>query len=122
MTDDALVDAFERCTLPRADWTHRAHVRVAVRYLSTYPRDEAARRMRAGLQRYNAARGALHGYHETITMAWLAIVERGLRQHGPDGLVDALDTPSLLEEHYSRETLMSDEARHAWVPPDRAAL
>jgi hypothetical protein len=29
MTDDELVDAFERCTLPRADWTHRAHVRVA---------------------------------------------------------------------------------------------
>jgi len=122
MTDDELVATFERCTLPRSDWTHRAHLRVAMRYLATCPRDEAARRMREGLRRYNAVRGAARGYHETITMAWLAIVERGLREHGPDGLVDKLADPSLLQKHYSGETLRSDEARHAWIPPDREAL
>lgn len=29
MTDEELLAAFENCSLPHSEWTHRAHVRVA---------------------------------------------------------------------------------------------
>src|SRR3954462_15927871 len=67
----ALVDAFESRALTRADWTHAAHVSVAVWYVMWCGKDEATARRRAGLQRLNAALGVrttpTGGYHETIT-------------------------------------------------------
>src|SRR5262245_26470980 len=46
-TDDeieALARSFEAATLPRPEWTHVAHLTVALWHLRRYPRDEATRR------------------------------------------------------------------------------
>ena len=57
MCDEELVRQFESCTLPFNRWTHRAHVKVAHLYLKNHPFDEALKRLRAGIQRYNQIRG-----------------------------------------------------------------
>src|SRR5689334_20809922 len=84
LVDDALWSAFHERTLPAAQWTHVAHVRIAWMHLARYELDEAHLRMRVGIIRLNAAHGlvetAQRGYHETLTRVWLALVAaaRGL--------------------------------------------
>lgn len=123
---EALVQAFENSTLPREDWNHRAHLTVALWYLKQHPRDEAARRIRLGIQRYNQQSGNGIAYHETMTVAWMAIVARFLR-HVDRGqslaelaehLTRNFCNKNLLSLFYNRERLMSAEARCRWVPPD----
>lgn len=47
-----LVRSFEDCTLSRAQWTHSAHLTVALWYLIHEPLT-AAEQIRYGIQRYN---------------------------------------------------------------------
>lgn len=133
MTDEQFLQAFESQTLPIERWTHRAHLRVAVIYLQRHPFDDALRRMRSGIQAYNSAKDVENsltsGYHETITHAWLHIVWAMLRQYGASGTAgEFLDEhPELAERKilrlfYSRERIMSPEAKGAFLEPDLAPL
>src|SRR3954471_10611137 len=81
---EALVRAFERCTLPAAEWTHREHLTVAVWYLLHHPREDATDRIREGILRFNRSHGNATGYHETLTLAWSAVIARflGEQDHG----------------------------------------
>jgi len=127
---EQLVADFIACSLPCAEWTHRAHLTVGLWHAREYTPDEALARMRAGIQRYNAACGvvttATRGYHETLTRFYMALLERYLA-----GVSDRSDwvavTNTLVERYgdrdlplryYTRERLMSSEARSGWVPPD----
>jgi hypothetical protein len=133
MTDadiEALVRSFEDGSLPRSEWTHASHLLVALWYMSRHPRDQATRLVRDGIRRYNHLHGRDSGYHETITLAWVAVVARFLSRSDRDGPISAL-AGMLLEDcgdkdhllrYYSREVLMSDEARRAWIPPDRRPI
>ncbi len=129
MTDaefEAMVRSFEDGSLPRSEWTHASHLRVALWYMTRHPRDQATRLVRDGIRRYNHIHGRDSGYHETITLAWLAVVARFLaRSDGArpiselaDRLLDGCGDKDHLLRFYSRELLMSDAARRAWVPPD----
>src|SRR5689334_3339479 len=75
-----LVRQFEDCTLAKDRWTHRAHLCVAVWYLTQLPRDDATDRIRQGIQRYNASLGNSQGYHETVTLSWIALLADFLSQ------------------------------------------
>src|SRR4051812_4919525 len=86
--DDAqFLEAFENCTLPFAEWRHRAHLRVAYLYLRELPYDGALEKVRRNIKRYNAATNTPEelerGYHETITQAWLRLVAFALTEQGP---------------------------------------
>jgi hypothetical protein len=125
---DALVRSFEDGSLPRHEWTHRAHLVVALWYLLRHPTDEATRRIRDGIRRYNAHLGNHTGYHETITLAWITVIERFLAGRDRERPTSVL-AGELLEEcgdkryllrFYSEERLDSDDARGRWLPPDRA--
>jgi len=128
-----LVGAFEATTLPYGEWTHAAHLAVALWYLVWYGPDEALQHMRAGLRRYNAAHAnepMRVGYHETITRFWMWVVRQHVR-HTPlegslaelaNGLVAACTDRDLPLKYYSRERLMSDAARAAWLEPDLTTL
>ena len=125
-----LVRRFEDCTLPRAEWTHAAHLVVAPWHLLQYEPREAAERLRRGIKRYNAAHGIVTtptgGYHETLTLFWLRVVRSFLE----GGRNEARSLVSLANElaanadrglplrHYTRERLFSPEARASWVEPD----
>src|SRR3712207_9588026 len=69
---------FNDRSLPRARWTHAAHLTVALWHLLQFDWPEAVARVRAGIKRYNAAHGihATHagGYHETLTLFWMRTV------------------------------------------------
>jgi hypothetical protein len=131
----ALVDAFERRTLPPAEWNHRAHLVIAIWYLCHHPEVEATERIITGIQRYTLAREipatATNGYHETLTLFWISIarlfhdecnpeisllhrVNDFLRAFGPRG--------DLHSEYYTPARLFSWRARQTWVEPDLQSL
>lgn len=131
--DDVFLRQFEECSLPRSEWRHRAHLKVAYLYLGMFSFDEAVVRMRAGIQAYNASQGIVDtptsGYHETITLAWLRILDTTVREYGraasADEFLDAhpqLGGQKILRLFYSRELMMSAAAKSTFVEPDVAPL
>jgi len=131
MTDDEFLKAFEDCRIPRDRWTHEAHVRMAWIYLRRWPLERVIPIVREGIRRYNASLGNEAGYHETITVGSLVLIDRAVALGGADetyaeflernpALFDR--TLSALFEYYDQETLFSGRAREAFVEPDRAPL
>jgi hypothetical protein len=128
--DEALWRAFHDGTLPAAQWTHAAHLRVAWLHLARYELDEAHLRMRVGIIRLNAAHGlvetAERGYHETLTRVWLVLVAAARRRAPGTDSTRLLAQPGLDREaplaYYSRARLFSVAARARYVPPDLAEL
>ncbi len=129
-----LVEAFEACTLPGAEWTHRAHLTVALWYVSHLPFEEALETIRTRIQRYNLSRGVLttetNGYHETITRFYAEMVHRFVREEG-NGECWASRANALFERYgardfpflyYTKERLLSKETRFGWVEPDLRPL
>ena len=129
-----LVREFEACTLPRAEWTHHAHLTVGLWYLLRHDEAAATRLIREGIKRYNRAWGVettpTGGYHETITLFYVRVICKFLAHAGRDCTLAALAN-SLVGEcgdrnlpfaYYSRECLMSWEARTRWVEPDLKPL
>lgn len=122
------------CTLPKPEWTHRAHFAAAL-WLLAHP-DVLARAggMAPLIRAYNEATGGENtdsaGYHETITQASLRGAAAELAEHAglPLGAVlDHLMAGPLGEKrwplrYWSEARLMSVEARRAWVEPDLAPL
>lgn len=131
---ERLVRAFERCTLPRCEWTHQAHLIVALWYLTHYSQLEATNCIRYGIQQYNLAHGIKttknSGYHETITLFWVRMVCQYLAVAGTNRsivelancLIQDYGNPRLTLEYYSRDLLMSQEARRSWVEPNLKSL
>src|ERR1043165_6260662 len=113
-----LVSAFEHGTLPRPEWTHRAHLTVATWYLAKHPVAAATPLIRNGILKLNAALGIVsdadHGYHETITQFYIGVIGHHLRSNGHGGSVlDAVNSllatrghKELPFEYYSRDRLM----------------
>jgi hypothetical protein len=126
MTDEEFARAFEAGSVTPEAFDHLAHVRVAWVYLRESASEEAAlARMREAIRRFAAAAGASRKYHETITVLWVRLLAEVKAGGAAGELADVLRTyPVLADKHlpleyYSRERLFSDEARAAWVEPDR---
>jgi hypothetical protein len=81
MTDDDFLAAFEARTIPKAEWTHAAHVRMAWLFLKRLPFAAALDRIREGIRRYNAAVGS-DGYHETIMVAFTLLIRARVTNAG----------------------------------------
>ena len=127
-----LVRRFEDGTLPKAEWTHRAHLAVALWYAARLPFEEALVVVREGIQKVNAAHGAAitptGGYHETITRFYMRVICEYVAEDEGESRTDwaaranrllarygARDLPL---RHYTKDLLMSAEARFGWVEPD----
>lgn len=86
LPDDAeierLLEAFQSLTLPRANWTHRAHLAVGVYYLRHRGPDGALQQMRERLQAYNLACDDPDGYSETITTTYLKTIAAEISSDG----------------------------------------
>ncbi len=130
----SLLRRFADCTLPREEWTHAAHLTVALWHLLQYDWPEAVARVRAGIKRYNAAHGILTtptgGYHETLTLFWMRTVRAFLEAERNEARalvhlaneLAATHDKSLPLSFYTRERLFSTEARASWVEPDLRPL
>jgi hypothetical protein len=120
-----VVEKFERCEFALKEFTHARHLTVACWYLSICPREEALTRMRDGLQRF-IAHHKKQGYHETITRFWMELLENYLSQCPPattltsqlNGAIERFARKDVLFAYYTRERVMSDTAKAAWVAPD----
>lgn len=132
MSDHDFLSAFENCTLPAAEWTHEAHIRMAWLMLKRSPYDVALEQIRRGINRYNdTVLKKENAYHETITVAFTRLIAVG-RSSLPDGHLFSefksahpllLDNKlSALLHHYERTTLFNDEARARFVAPDLVPL
>jgi hypothetical protein len=123
MNDSEFLQAFEACTLDQ--FPHRQHIRMAWLYLRAFGWNDGMSKIRDGIQRFAASKGATGKYHETITVFWARLVHHVIIVYPEiqdfDSLValhpDLLDT-RLIAHHYSPALLSSDSARHAWVEPD----
>jgi hypothetical protein len=101
--------------------------------LRKYSLEEASRRIADGIRAYNAAHQIIDspttGYHETMTQAWIRLVDFVIRQYGPaesaDNFFDAhpeLWQSKTLRLFYSRDLFMSAEAKRRFVEPDLTPL
>lgn len=127
MTDDEFLATFENCTLPFEHWNHRAHVRVAFLYASRNDVESATNRMRAGIKAYNKANQVPEaldrGYHETITIAFMRLVCEAVREESNSFGDFEQRYPELFDKRvllrfYSRDRLISVEAKASFVEPD----
>jgi hypothetical protein len=128
LDDEGLLAAFETTAFAPGSFHHRHHVRVAWAYLERRHVLDVLARFCAGLRDLAAAAGQPGLYHETITWAFVLLVNErradvgtedweAFAQRNPDLLAWK---PSVLERRYYREdTLWSDRARGRFVMPDR---
>lgn len=131
---ESLANRFEALTLTRAEWTHRAHLTVALWYRSRLEHDEALATVRRGILRLNETLGIVStptsGYHETITRFYMRMVSAFVESDLADGdwaaranrLLDELGAKDLPLRYYTEARLMSLEARADWIEPDLQPL
>lgn len=128
-SDEEFLGAVESATWPGERFGHREHVRLGWLYLRRHGPAEGYTHIQRTIQRYATSLGAAGKYHETVTRAWSAHVYEALRE--TPGLEPfetfmkahpELLNGGLLERHYRKETLDSEEARREWVEPDISPL
>ncbi len=121
-------------TLPRADWTHEAHLAACLWLVRERPDIDADAELRAIISGYNVAVGGVNddtqGFHATLTHVYLRAVRAHHREHAQSGLADSVNTLLLSVRgrrdwplhSYSRQRLFSVEARRNVVAPDRGSI
>jgi hypothetical protein len=129
MDDAALIQSFENGVVPPGGFHHAQHVRVAWCYLRQHPLLEALDRFQTRLRAFAVAQDKPDLYHETITTAYVLLINERLSEDGAgDGDWEAFAArnadlltwkPSILERYYRTETLWSERARRTFVMPDR---
>jgi hypothetical protein len=124
MTDEDFLRALETCVLPEAEFGHAAHVRAAYLYLQDGDFAAALERIRRAIRTYATHLGKPDRYHETITVAYLALIQQHICERGNGGGWPAFarDNPellqkSLLRQFYPPGQLDSELARRVFLLP-----
>ena len=118
-------------TLPRAEWTHEAHLAATAYLLLKRPDVDVNAELPDLIRRYNESVGGVNsdseGYHETITCVFLRgirlfIAEADLKEPLHERVNELLLSPMGRRDwplhFYSPERLFSAEARRRLVEPD----
>jgi len=128
MADHDFLEPLTAILDARGGFGHREHLELAWTYLEQNPLDSAQRKMAAAIRHVAALHGAPEKYHDTITTAWVLLVETH-RKHDAAASFDefiarhpGLLDRSLLERHYSAGLLWSAPARARWTNPDLRPL
>ena len=120
-------------TLAKEEWTHAAHFAAAL-WLMRAGYDapvEMPGMIRAFNESVGGVNGDNSGYHETITQASLRAAKGILDLNGSQvplfQIANALmktnlGNPNWLLEYWTRDRLMSVDARRAWLEPDLKPL
>ena len=128
-TDEQLVADFEALAMNPREFGHREHVRLAFAMLNGADFGEAAIRFRAALKRFATNAGVPGKYHETLTWAYLAVVQQRMDAH-PDARTsdellarcpDLLDhrTGAMARYYDVAAVTASPVARRIFVLPER---
>ena len=122
-------------SLPRAEWTHEAHLAATTYLLVKHPEIDLDAALPGLIRGYNESVGGVNsdseGYHDTITRAYLHGIRLFLAEADPTAPIhelvnDLLHSPMGQRDwplrFWSKERLMSVEARRGFVAPDLRAL
>lgn len=130
-TTRQLITGFESGTLPKEQWSHEAHFVMALWYGYHQPIPRAIHSIKEGIKKYNISVGGVNdadnGYHETITVCYTRLVFQYLSMSDKndfDQLLSGLYALPILKKDYllnfyTKNHLMSREARAKWVIPDK---
>jgi hypothetical protein len=125
-----LIAQFRTQSLPIKEWTHEAHLLVAVWFTKHYSLPEAVCYLRSGIITYNYTVGTENspnkGYHETLTLFWAKVAHYfgqnnlglDLEDLGNQFITSKFASRELPLKYYTRETLFSSQARAFWVEPN----
>lgn len=125
--DEELLAKFEQGTLPLGDFHHAEHLQVAFLYLRRYPLLDVLGRFPTALQRFAAAHGKAGLYHQTISWAFLFIVQERMAEVDAETWEEfaARNTDlfagkdAVLGKYYCEATLNSTAARERFLMPNR---
>ena len=122
-------------TLPRDEWTHEAHLAATTYLLLKHPEIDLDNELPGLIRRYNESVGGVNsdseGYHDTITHAFLrgirmfleeADASRPIHELVNELLMTAVGRRNWPLRFWSKDRLMSVEARRGWVEPDLAPI
>lgn len=120
--------------LPKAAWTHAAHVAMAAYIAFEHAPEEAFERMKAGILHHNDAVGTANtetsGYHETLTRLWCAILGKFVCHGNFASRLEAVreavrvfgEDRERYKLYYGFDVVNDRRARREWVRPDRQHL
>ncbi|MGA7851869.1 MAG: hypothetical protein WCA15_01005 [Candidatus Acidiferrales bacterium] len=126
-SEEVLLAQFEDCSLPLECFHHSVHVQIAFLYLRKFSVLEVLTRFPAALTKYANAHGKNGLYHETITWAYVLLINERMRRadqklswdefraQNPDLLTWK---HSVLKKYYRAETLSSELAKGTFLFPD----
>jgi hypothetical protein len=124
VTDEEFLRDLEACTLSAHEFGHAGHVRACYLYLTSAGFTSALDRITKVIRRYARSVGRPERYHETITVAHVAIIHEHLVERGDGGSWEnfarqnpELFAADLLLNFYSRTQLESDRARRVFMLP-----
>ncbi len=122
--DAEFLAALEAATLPPAQFDHRGHLRAGFLYLRQHDFPGACVAMKRAVQGFARALGKEGLYHETLTIAYLALIAERLAEEPDDvgferflARYPELTSRAYFERYYPRGTLDTDEARTTFVLP-----
>jgi len=138
LSDDAVAHIGEGLlarTLPREEWTHEAHLAATTYLVLNHREIDLDTELRGIISRYNESVGGVNsdseGYHDTITHAFLRGIRLFLSEADTSRPIHELVNELLMSpmgrrdwplRFWSKERLMSVDARRNWVEPDLAAM
>jgi hypothetical protein len=125
-----LVAAFESATIPASEFSHLAHIAVALSYLNDLQSEQALERMRGKIRAFAAHHGLSNLYHETLTTFWIKLLDHVSSNQDVDlplfqrinAIVTRWGSSAPVKAHYSPEVIQSKVAREQWTPPDKLPL
>lgn len=125
-THEEVYDDFIHGHLGKDEWTHEAHLITGWVALQKMDPASALGHMRDSIKEHNCGVGiqntAAAGYHETMTVYFLTAIDAA-NASGPEELFDDPATQSSSPlTYWSKDRLMSSEARLGWCEPDIAPL
>jgi hypothetical protein len=123
--DDArFLERLEAGTLPPAEFDHRGHLRAGFLYLRREDFPGACVAMKRAIQSFAARLGKTTLYHETLTVAYLALIAERLAEEPLELGFSAfiarypeLTSRDYFERYYPRGSLDRPEAKATFVLP-----
>lgn len=133
---DHIIEGFRAKTLPAKEWTHEAHLIAGLWHVANFDYEAALLKMRENIKTYNEASGGQNtdssGYHESITVFWVWLLNEFWKRNSTDNqsfeeVCNVFLTSKYCDRNaaftfYTREKLLSREARLTFVAPDIQAF
>jgi hypothetical protein len=126
VTDGEFLQALEACTLPGAEFGHAGHIRAGYLYLRSAGFAAALERISTVIRNYARSLGKPERYHETMTVAYVALIHEHLVERGDGGgwANFSRENPELFQSdlllnYYPKAQLESAAARRLFMLPRR---